>query len=90
MGRKLKHERSANGSTAASRSAAWRARKREAAGLPPVKTKAQTHAEEITERRQQLRTLRVMLIAKHGDRGEQTWTRIYSDEFKRLDLEPSA
>lgn len=86
MGRPRVHQASANGSTSASRSAAWRARKREKAGLPPVKTREQLHAETVEQRRQQLVALRAQLIRCHGQNGQRTFERLYQEEAERLGI----
>ena len=88
MGRPRVHEVSASGTTSAARSAAWRARKREAAGLKPALTAAQRHQREMDARRAQLEHLRTQLVTRWGTKvGAATWARLYGDEAARLGIE---
>jgi hypothetical protein len=87
MGRPRVHEVSASGTTSASRSAAWRQRKREAAGLKPVLTPAQKHEIDKQQRRAQLVALKTQLSQRWGaEVGAATWRRLYQDEAERLGI----
>ncbi len=66
------------------RSAAWRARKPEAAGLKPVLTPAQKQQRETDPPRSQLTALRTQLVTRWGaDRRIETFERLYGGEWKR-------
>jgi hypothetical protein len=78
------HPLSESGTTNASRSAKWRAKKRQAEGKPALLTAAEKHMMEKRERRRELTALKNQLTTRWGDRGAATWVRLYAAEWSRL------